>query len=153
MLLLDGISGFLIDDIPEVDSLQFKGLCYTLANYSKGKILYLEEPHVTQNFHKAELCLENGSIFILLNSSYPFVAFAPSVQYDIEFVDHSLASVVDAFSNGFRVLSANELNQRLILDERTNNILNKNCLNKAELNQIFYWKPKTVGDVIFNFWD
>lgn len=90
----------------------------------------------------------------MLNSSYPFVAFASSVQYfDIEFVDHSLSSVVDALSNEFRVLSANSLNQRLVLDERTHNVLNKNYLNKAELNQIFHWKPKTVGDVIFNFWD
>ncbi len=90
----------------------------------------------------------------MLNSSYPFVAFASSVQYfDIEFVDHSLSSVVDALSNGFRVLSANALYQRLILDERTHKVLNKNSFNKAELNQIFHWKPKTVGDVIFNFWN
>lgn len=154
MLLLDGISGFLIMDPPEVDLSHFKQLCYTLENSSKGKLLYLKEPHVSQNFYEAELCLENGSIFILLNSSYPFVAFASSILYfDIEFVDHSLSRVVDALNNGFRVLSANELNQRLILDEKTHNVVNKNSLNKAEINQIFHWKPKTIGDVIFNFWD
>lgn len=154
MLLLDGVSGFLTDDLPEVDSLQFKRICFTLANYSQGKLLYLEEPHITQNFYKAELCLEKESIFILLNGSYPFMAFASSVQYfDIEFVDHSLSSVVEALSNGFRVLSANALHQRLLLDERTHNVLNENCLNKAEISQIFHWKPQTVGEVIFNFWD
>ena len=26
-------------------------------------------------------------------------------------------------------------------------------LSKAELEQIKYWKPNTVGDIIFNFWD
>lgn len=154
VLLLDGISGLLVKDTSEIDSLHFKRLCYTLANYSKGKLLSFEEPHVSQNFYKAELGLEDRSTFILLNSSYPFVAFASSVQYfHIEFVDCSLSSDVDALSNGFKVLSANALNQRLILDERTHTVLNENSLNMAELNQIFRWKPKTVGDVIFNFWD
>ncbi|WP_435166215.1 hypothetical protein [Paenibacillus glycanilyticus] len=156
MLLLDGISGFPVDDRTKVDSLQFKRLCYTLANYSNGKFLSFEEPHVSQNFYKAELGWENKSTstFILLNSSYPFVAFASSVQYfDIKFAVDSLFNDVDAFNTGFRVLPVVVLNQRLILDERTHTVLNENSLNKAELNQIFHWKPKTVGEVIFNFWD
>ncbi|TXK70160.1 hypothetical protein [Paenibacillus sp. N3.4] len=154
VLLLNGISGFLVDDLPEVDSLQFKRLCYSLANYSNGKFLSFEEPHVSQNFYKAELGLHNESIFILLNSSYPFIGFASSVQnYEIEFIDHSLSNIVCVFNDVFRVLSAIALNQQLALDERTLTVLNENSLNEAELRQIFHWKPKTVGDVIFNFWD
>ena len=26
-------------------------------------------------------------------------------------------------------------------------------LSKAELEQIKYWKPNIMGDIIFNFWD
>lgn len=26
-------------------------------------------------------------------------------------------------------------------------------LYKAELQQIQYWKPKTVGEILFNYWD
>lgn len=154
MLLIDGISGFFIEDSPKFELLNFKRLCYSLANDTKGKLLYLEEPHVAQNFFRAELSLENGSIFILLNGSYPYIAFASSVSYfNIEFIDHSLSSVVDVLYNEFRVLSANELNRRLIIDEKTHNVLNKNSLNKAEIKQILHWKPQTVGEVIFNFWD
>ncbi|WP_132313692.1 hypothetical protein [Paenibacillus sp. BK033] len=156
VLLLDGISGFPVDDRTRADSLQFKRLCYTLASYSNGKLLSFEEPHVSQNFYKVELGWENKSTstYILLNSSYPFVAFASSVQYfDIDYVDDSLSNDVNAFSTGFRVLPVVVLNQRLILEERTQTVLNENSLNKAELNQIFHWKPKTVGEVIFNFWD
>lgn len=88
VLLLDGISGFLAKDLLEVDLIEFKRLCYTLANFSKGRLLSFEEPHVSQIFYKAELGLEDGSVFLLLSSSYPFVAFASSVQYfDIDFVD------------------------------------------------------------------
>ncbi|GFZ76126.1 hypothetical protein GCM10008018_22100 [Paenibacillus marchantiophytorum] len=154
MLLLNGITGFHVDALPEVDSLQFKRLCYWLANYSNGKILSFEEPHASQNFYKTELGLHNESIFILLNSSYPFVAFASSVQYfEIEFIDHTLSNMVCVINDGFRVLSAIETNQQLELDERTNSLFTENSLNEAELSQIFHWKPKTVGDVIFNFWD
>lgn len=80
VFLLRGISGFLVDDVPEVDSIHFKRLCYSLANYSNGKFLSFEEPHVSQNFYKAELGLHDESTFILLNSSYPFIGFASSVQ-------------------------------------------------------------------------
>jgi hypothetical protein len=156
VLLLDGISGFPGHDRPEVDSLQFKRLCYMLANQSNGKLLSFEEPHVSQNFYKAELGWEykSTSTFILLNSSYPFVAFASSVQYfNIKYADDSLSNDVDALSTGLRVLPVDVLNQRLILNERTHTLLNENSLNTSELNQIFHWKPKTVGEVIFNFWD
>ncbi|MZQ80814.1 hypothetical protein GQF01_01500 [Paenibacillus sp. 5J-6] len=154
MLLLNGITGFNVDALPEVDSLQFKRLCYSLANYSNGKILSFEEPHASQNFYKTELNLHNESIFILLNSSYPMVAFASSVQYfEIEFIDHTLSNMVSVLNDRFRVLSAIETNQQLELDDRTNSLLTENSLNEAELSQIFHWKPKTVGDVIFNFWD
>ncbi|OPH51910.1 hypothetical protein BC351_34425 [Paenibacillus ferrarius] len=154
MLLLNGITGIHVDALPEVDSLQFKRLCYSLANYSNGKILSFEEPHASQNFYKIELGLHNESIFILLNCLYPFLAFASSVQYfKIEFIDHSLSNIVSGFNEGFRVLSAIETNQQFELDERTHNLLTENNLNEAEINEILYWKPKTVGDVIFNFWD
>ncbi len=136
--------------------LQFKRLCYTIANYSNGKLLALEEPHVSQSFYKAELGWEDKStsIFILLNSSYPFVAFASSVQYfDIKYADDSPFNNVNAFGTRFRVLTTEVLNQPLIVDERTHTLLNENSLNKIELNHIFHWKPKTVGEVIFNFWD
>ncbi|MFF2483793.1 hypothetical protein [Paenibacillus sp. NPDC058071] len=154
MLLLDGVSGFLINDLPEVDSLQFKKLCYSLASFSNGRLLSFENPHISQNFYRAELGLNEGTLFILLNCSYPLIGFASSVEYvNIKFIDHSLSSVVEAFGNGFRVASVSELNEILVLDERTFTVVNKNSLNKSELNQIFCWKPKTVGDVIFNFWD
>ncbi|WP_336771352.1 hypothetical protein [Paenibacillus sp. MMO-58] len=149
-----GVSGFLADELPKVNSINFKRLCHAVADYSKGKLLSFEEPYLSRNFFKAELDMVDRRAFILLNSSYPFVAFASSVQYfDIAFVDDSLSSVIDASSSGFKVLTVNTLKQRLVIDKKTHALLNENNLNKAELDQILYWKPKTVGDVIFNFWD
>lgn len=33
------------------------------------------------------------------------------------------------------------------------NLIKKTELNSAELEQIAYWKPETVGQIIFNYWD
>jgi hypothetical protein len=154
VLLMDGISGFLINDLPEADSSQFKKLCYSLANITNGKLVSFEIPNVSQNFYKAELKLNDESIFILLNSTYPIVAFAFSVEYfNIKFIDHPHSNLIETFNNEFTIATANELVERLAVDERTQTVLNKNHLNKSELSQIFYWKPKTVGDVVFNFWE
>lgn len=48
-----------------------------------------------------------------------------------------------------------ELNDPLYIKESTAQIIleNDNELNSAELEQIAYWKPKSVGEVIYNFWD
>lgn len=154
MLLLDGISGFLINDLPKVYSSQFKKLCYSLANVTQGKFVSFEMPLRSQNFYKAELELNDEVFFILLNSSYPIVAFASSVEnFNIHFIDHPHSNLIKTFSNVFTIVNVNELVEPIEIDERTQTLLNKNNLNKSEISQILYWKPKTVGDVVFNFWD
>jgi len=46
---------------------------------------------------------------------------------------------------------------RLILMEK--GLLNqpwenqKNTLDETELSQIRFWRPMTIGEIIFNFWD
>jgi hypothetical protein len=154
VLLLNGISGFLINDLPEVYSSQFKELCYSLANVTQGKFVSFEIPHRSQNFYKTELEWNDGNTFILLNSSYPIVAFASSVEYfNIHFIDHPYANLLKSFSHVFTIATVNELVEPLEIDERTQTVRNKNNLSKSEISQILYWEPKTVGDVVFNFWD
>jgi hypothetical protein len=154
VLLLNGISGFVINALPEVYTSQFKKLCHSFANLTHGKFVSFELPHVSQNFYKAVLEFNEGMIFILLNSSYPIVAFASSVEYfNILFIDHPHSNFIKTFSDVFTVATVNELLERLEMDDRTQTVLNDNNLNKSELSRIFYWKPKTVGEVVFNFWD
>jgi hypothetical protein len=154
VLLQDGVSGFHINDLPKVDSSQFKKLCYAFASYQGGKLASFEKPHEPQNFFKAELKWNEESVFILLNSTYPIVAFASSVDYfNIQFIDQPPLIGLEAFSPSFTIATANELNETLKVDEKALTVLNLNNLNPIEIGQIFYWKPKTVGDVVFNFWD
>ena len=61
----------------------------------------------------------------------------------IRFVDES--NLTTLFMQFYRVLTVAELNKPLRqLD---------NGLNQAEWEQIAYWKPERIGDIIFNYWD
>ena len=76
------------------------------------------------------------------NAYYPWIAFAKSYNFTkIKFIENPF-SITDS---GICVLTLSELQQDW------HNIVGE--LNKAELKQIEYWKPNTVGDIIFNFWD
>lgn len=76
------------------------------------------------------------------NAYYPWIAFAKNLDFTrIEFIE----SPFDIIDTNVNVLTQPELEQSWydIVGE----------LSKAELEQIKYWKPNTVGDIIFNFWD
>jgi hypothetical protein len=153
MLLLDGISGFHYHELAEVDSSQFKKLCHSRANMNHGKLVSFEKPNESQNFYKAELEWNSERIFQLLNSSYPILAFASSVEYfNIKFSEHPDSNLIEVFRNDFTIATVEELVAPLKIDERNQAVLNNNNLNKSELSQVFYWKPNTVGEVVYNFW-
>ena len=76
------------------------------------------------------------------NAYYPWIAFAKNLDFTrIEFIE----SPFDIIYTNVNVLTLPELEQSW------HDIVGE--LSKAELEQIKYWKPNTVGDIIFNFWD
>lgn len=156
MLLRDGISGFYNAEIDEsmVDASHFKKLCYALANQVGGKLITVSDPQET-NFYCAYLQINGKEIHILLNGIYPLIAIASRVEYmNIIFIDdQTLSNGIESYSSEYRVLQLRELSEQLHLDERKNTLKNENTLNENELKQIFYWMPKTVGEVIYNHWD
>lgn len=54
-----------------------------------------------------------------------------------------------------KILYAGSLNERLLYTGKKGSFLikNDNQLNNAELAQIAYWKPITIGEVLYNYWD
>lgn len=76
------------------------------------------------------------------NAYYPWIAFAKNLDFTkIEFVE-SPFNLTDTSVN---LLTLPELEQSW------HDIVGE--LNKAELEQIKYWKSNIIGDIIFNFWD
>lgn len=157
MYLLNGVTGFSDEKgnpAPTVDGKQFKKICFALVRENGGEVLSFGEPKVATNFYKVNVKIFDVYFYILLNSSYPFIAFASSVEYgSIRFVDNQ--HLARLFSSFYCVLSSVELNETVVFKKVRGKVIlsNDNALNDAELHELFYWKPRRVGDVIFNFWD
>ncbi|QUO37852.1 hypothetical protein KFE19_16120 [Dysosmobacter sp. Marseille-Q4140] len=97
-----------------------------------------------RNFYFAEIRRYNASIFLLQNIHYPYAAFArrdPSGG----FAWTSRPEWLQLPEGPVRFLTPNELTQDWcgLCGE----------LSPEELEQIRYWAPQTVGEIIFNTWD
>ena len=157
MELLNGVTEFYIDleDKPPANSLkQFKIHSYEAARTYNGELLECNDTDVHSNFLFSVLRISNKEVYVLLNKHYPFVAFASSVNEErIIFVNNKELSFF--FSDLYKILYAESLNERLLYMRKKGSVLikNDNQLNNAELAQIAYWKPVTVGEVLYNYWD
>ncbi|MFJ8072318.1 hypothetical protein ACIQZD_25990 [Peribacillus sp. NPDC096447] len=139
---------------PIIDGKQFKQQCFSIIKRNNGKVLEFVEPQFATNFLNVEVKVFDKHLHIVLNEHYPFLAFASFVDFEnIKFIDEP--ELLKQFSPFYKVLSIEELNEPLYIKESTGKIIleNDNELNSAELEQIAYWKPKSVGETIYNFWD
>ncbi|MCM3693051.1 hypothetical protein [Neobacillus niacini] len=148
MKLPNGVSGFYdseANEPPQIDGKLFKQLCYHLTACNGGKVLDGNLSHSSANFFKVQVEMFDFVFYILLNKHYPYLAFAAAVDFgDIQFVD--IPALSEQFSPFYQVLDTLEL--RTPLEDK-----HKSGLNRAELQQISYWKPEKVGQIVFNFWD
>ncbi|MCR8929761.1 hypothetical protein NLI92_005272 [Priestia megaterium] len=157
MNLPNGITGFYSstdNKSNEIDEKHFKNICFNLVGKKQGRILKIDEPNLATNFLKVKVDISNQELYVLLNAYYPFLALASTVEFQhINFIDDPALS--KDFMPFYKVLSKEELSEPLNIRKSKGKLSleNKNKLNSSELEQIFYWKPKTVGEVIFNFWD
>lgn len=154
MILRRGITSFFNWDergaIPEFTFAEFKRIVFAVATNQRLSVSQLTERSVTPNFHVARLDDSEMSILLLGHSTYPLIAFAKPENADatkLLFVDCS--RIADAMQNLFpdvTIADANELNQELTE-------FGMSVLDVIEREQIEYWKPKTIGEVAFNWWD
>lgn len=117
-------------------------------------MLDFKEPKVATNFIDVEIKIFNKHLHILLNAHYPFMAFASDVEYGkITFINQP--ELCNLFSPYYQVLDTKELNAPALLRLGSKKFIvhNDNELNSDELEQIAYWKPETIGEIIFNYWD
>lgn len=150
MKLPNGITGFYdskANTPPQVDGKQFKQLCFDIASRNRGKLIDFITPQYPSNFYYAQVDVLGNRFYILLNEHYPYLAFASVVEFgNIKFIDRPVLN--EQFPSFYRIIGTVELNVPF-----NQNLIKKTELNSAELEQIAYWKPETVGQVIFNYWD
>ena len=117
---------------------------HALARKNGGVVTEVDTDTYPRNFYSAKLSRYDQSVFILQNIHYPYIVFA---QRDASggFILVGQPEWLQLSEDPVCFLSPAELNQdwRGLCGE----------LNPEELEQIRYWNPQTVGEIIFNTWD
>ncbi|WP_042221025.1 hypothetical protein [Oceanobacillus manasiensis] len=150
MKLPNGITGFYdskSEEPPRVDWKPFKQLCYDLALRYSGRVIDFNVAQYPTTFYFARLEIRDDSFYILLNQYYPYLAFASELNFEnIEFIDRP--DIQGQLSSFYQIIEERKLKEPFNQD-----VINQSKLNSAELEQIAYWKPATIGQVIFHYWD
>ncbi len=154
LLLLNGVTGFIVEGIQQPDAKQFKTLCFTLISQNGGKIINFEEPKIATNFFNVEIMVFGQRLHLLLNGNYPFLAFASEVGYSSHnFID--MPELSKQFSPYYNVLGTKELNEPICWKKGNQKsvLQNANKLDRLELKEVAYFGARRIGEVIFNHWD
>ena len=119
-------------------------MCYLLAGENGGSVVEVDTDITGRNFYFAMIRKYDTSVFILQNIYYPYRAFARRDGVG-GFVLIQQPEWLQLPESQVHFLNLDELNQDW----------HGLCgaLNAEELEQIRYWKPQTVGEIIFNVWD
>lgn len=153
MELPRGITGFRDSGdppLPMSDIRRFRGVCHTAARALGGRIGPEDGTRsATANYLRIVVEFADGSVAVLLNHHHPIVAIsawpfaAGTDRVSIETT--SLAGLLQT-SGGYLVLSPEVATMPL-----TAELCRR--LAPAEMSQIKYWRPRSIGAVIFNDWD
>jgi hypothetical protein len=151
MILPEGITGFFEGRRgvapPAVDPKSFARACHATARAESGIVERFEPAGIARNYHRAILRRRDAAIAVLCNAHSPWVAFAEASEgLPLRFVEATdLASrIKDAMPCEVVSLSSLEAHPdaELLVNFRA-----------VEREQIRYWRPQRLGDIIFNFWD
>lgn len=146
-----GITGFEAPD-EGVSVERFKAACHAAARRVAGRVNEVRPAYdqVVRNFHEAFITLRDrpGVVRVLCNAHYPVVAFATVSTHEgdarPEFMD--CPELADVLRGEFTIITRRDacagIADALIAQ-----------LGNDELDQMRYWRPQRIGDVIFNYWD
>ena len=145
MILPKGITGFheKYNDIEVINPKLFKKICYEFIQEYPAVVLSIDTSLTNKNFYVFEILHNNAHIYILMNVYYPYFTFASSINDNITFID--IPNMSKSVLMKYEWLNKNQLN------ESCKDSLN--LLSPVELEQIHYWKPQTIGEIIYNYWD
>ena len=147
MILPRGITGFgnINTDPPLfLDEKAFCRMCHALAQENGGAVTEVDTDTAIRNFYSAKLSRYDQSVFLLQNIHYPYAAFAQR-EASGRFVLTQQPECLQLPEGSVRFLSPSELTRDW------HDLCGE--LSPEELEQIRYWNPQTVGEIIFNTWD
>ncbi|MFD3698833.1 hypothetical protein ACFWUZ_22250 [Streptomyces sp. NPDC058646] len=138
------------DPVPRADLVAFRTACHAVARSITGTLAEVPPHGAASSFRTVLITTPYGRTTVLLcHQVLPVVAFVASPpQAGAPLPDFTpppaWAGALEV--NGFRLLDVAELSMPLASADIGE-------LAPAELTQVAYWRPDTVGELMFNRWD
>ncbi|MGW5576364.1 hypothetical protein [Micromonospora chokoriensis] len=149
MKLPPGATGFNPRPGHQTDLSVFTAVCHHAARTIDATVTGATPAGVTPSFHTVDITHAQHHIAVLRHITLPLTAFArPRASGDVAvtFIDQpDLAAAITNLTDA-QVLTAEQLRTPL-------SQVDLSALEPAVQDQINYWKPTTVGELLFNFWD
>ncbi|RXF00540.1 hypothetical protein [Pseudoalteromonas phenolica] len=122
---------------------EFRRVMFGLAREVDASICDVLVPDVVPNFIACNLRASEFSIYVLCNeqSEWAFVSDYDPTNQKLNFVDNEVISSILSNSFSIRVASVEELGSPFV------------ARDKMLESDIKYWKPQTMGEALFNWWD
>jgi hypothetical protein len=149
--LLRGATGFGLpaDAMPASDLHALAGICYHAARRVEGTVISFVRAAYPANFHTCTIRRVDRTVMVVLHCQLPLLAFADPLrpgEVELNFLDEPKLAAAIAEVSDLQILSEAELRQPA--DEA-----DLSQLEATETQQINHWKPGTIGEIVFNFWD
>jgi len=150
-ILQPGITGFWMTGdrpTPELSRKSISSAAHA-ATRAAGWTIVAKQWAKHQNYHQFEITKQASRLIILFNIAYPLIAFSiqiPLEDQQTDFVDAEDLAVAFRSASNFIPLSQEMLITSLNAEDLKH-------LNTAELDQVKYWQPETIGELVFNHWD
>ena len=149
MKLPPGATGFHPRPGDRADLRAFTAVCHHAARAIDATVTGVTPAGVTPNFHQVDIAHDERHVAILRHATLPIIAFArPGNNGDVTvtFVDHpALAAAIGELTDAL-ILTVEQLQTSLAQADLS-------ALGREEHDQIRHWQPRTVGELMFNFWD
>ena len=142
MKLPNGITGFSKGYLETDDRQCFKRLCYDIVSRTGGEVLDWKEASYPRNYSRILVLFGDEHFFIFANAIHPYIGFAAVAEDSIiTYMDMPLLQAEFA-AHSYTVLTKEELESPFLLNEHN--------LGEEEIRQVRFWRPATLGEVIFN---
>jgi len=134
-----------------IPPVEFKRACYAVAQADGGSIEGFDASLISRNFYMATLKTSTDRFVVLCNCIHPYLAF---MCFDPAFVRLGCVPFTEPTHLGalFAALTKFEpLDAGWLMSELQDYMLES--LTTVEREQVRYWKPTIVGEVVFHNWD
>jgi hypothetical protein len=137
--------------VPDVR--EFRAVCHAAARQTAGSLVEFRlATHTTPSFHQGVIAYRDETVAVVCDRSRPLLAIArPRLIEDVGGVDAGPLTFLDVPElrraletlTGHRVLTTAELDAPFEPADWPH----------LATGDVRYWRPATVGEALFNYWD